>query len=515
LQNQKTHNDVAFGAGSFYQDIEIGAGRDETLVKDIKLPWELSRFQHLVVLGTAYEQTKNITYANTFVRHLSDWLDTNPYLLGPNWKCPMDVGIRAINWIIGFCFFKDVVVDDAFWQTFVCSLYDHMVYLENNWEIYDSITSNHYLSDLIGYFYLCYFFSELPDVAKKTQWCYQEMLREFDKQIFDEGTDYEGSTRYHKLVTEIFYHFYGLAEHMGFCVPDIFKRKLGRMFSFLDWCTPHDGAPIQIGDNDSGLIVSGVAPELINIMKEKNKDQQEKIVYFPSFGLSLIKTKDWHISVRHNAYEQKQPTGHFHNDAGSITVNILGIDVVVDPGSYIYTPSKIWRNRFRSVNMHNTFFLEGIEPNPLDDRLFYLPLRQTQANIEQKMDDHQIMIQTSHDLYARFGLRAQRSIFFIEAENMLTLRDQWQKMDNKECNKNLISVWNFMLGPTIGLEKTDDGLILFHDNQPLVEMISSLNFEIFNGWYSSSYGLKVPCKQVKAAAYFGTEEYTILLKKLP
>lgn len=539
LQQQQTTNDVSFDAHAFYRDIKINAGQGDALAKDIKLPWELSRFQHLVILGNAYAHTKNELYAQTCVRHLSGWLDHNPYLLGPNWVCPMDVGIRATNWIVGFYFFKDAPsIDEVWWQRFVCSLYDHMLYLENNWEIYDSITSNHYLSDLIGYFYLCYFFSDLPGIEEKTNWCYQELMREFDKQVFDEGADYEGSTRYHGLVAEIFYHFLCLAEAMHFVVPDAFKHKLARMLEFIDWCTPQQGTLIQIGDNDSGMLVAGISPAWEDANRAarpslpgeasceawecfrgacdekmyRRIDGHTPVNYFPQYGLSIIKTESWHIVLRHAAYEKKQPTGHFHNDAGSITVNVGGVDLFVDPGSYVYTPSKIWRNQFRSVTVHNTFFIEGHEPTPLDDRLFYMPLDVVQTPMKHALEQDGIRLQTYHDLYARYGLRAHRSVMFHEREQSMQLQDRWERMSDHGDQKDLVSCWNFTLGPTITVEKIDDGLMLLHEKQPLAAITSSLPFEVHEGWHSPSYGTKVPCKYLKARAGVHTDEMIVEVK---
>ena len=57
-------------------------------------------------LGKAYEYTNEQMYVDAFQRYVTDWLDSNPYLCGINWQCPMEVGIRAINWIVAWEFFK-------------------------------------------------------------------------------------------------------------------------------------------------------------------------------------------------------------------------------------------------------------------------------------------------------------------------------------------------------------------------------------------------------------------------
>ena len=374
LKKIDSQADYSFDPKLFYKDIKIIAGESEQLSKDIKLPWDLSRCQHLLVLGQAYEKTGDEQYAQVCKEHIESWINNNSYLLGPNWVCPMDVGLRAVNLIIAFNLIKkSTSINEQFWQQFTCSLYDHMIYLEHNWEVYDSRTSNHYLSDLIGYLYLCYFFKDIYD-EQKLHWCYQEILKECDKQIADDGTDYEGSTRYHVLVTELFFHAYMMFKELDLKIPESFEKKLSSMFAFIDWCNG-----IAVGDHDSGKVTEyGITQEIIESMKPSRLSGTR---HFKNFGLSVIKTDDIHLTLRHHVYNKMQPSGHFHNDVGSITLSYKDIPILVDPGSYVYTASSVWRNYFRSVQNHSTFYLQEHEPVPFNEHLFSLDVPEEELEI--------------------------------------------------------------------------------------------------------------------------------------
>lgn len=495
LKKQNHNADCSFDSNSFYKDIKIDYGKDH-LIKDVKVPWELSRFQHAPILGLAFRHSGDLKYAQTFVDHFTDWNDKNPYLQGINWICPMEVAIRALNLIIALSFFYNAPsITSSFWKSLICSLYDHLRYLKYNWEVYDFCTSNHYLSNLIGYLYLVFLFQNVPGFKKKRDWCFQELLKECDKQIFDEGTDYEGSTCYHQLITELFGHVNLLSSFFDVQLPDMFTQKLNRMIDFVGWCTPNGGNLVQIGDNDSGSLVH---PLLAKKIVEKNGDQKQKnnVAHYKQFGLSVIKTDRWHVSVRHHSYQKKQPSGHMHNDAGSITVALDGIPLFIDPGSFVYTPSVTWRNHFRSVTAHNTFFIKDHEPVALDDQLFFLNLPEEQMREQSVTLQDGIKIITEHSLYACYGLRAQRELFLDKQEKCLIITDTWHSDSNK---KQLLSCWNFTLDPSIEVRKENTGILLLHDNKPVMCVESGdLDFKMYDAWVSFEYGQKIKSKRLYA-----------------
>jgi len=479
LKAQNPHADHQFDAQSFYKDIKIHKGTTSDTIKDIKVPWELSRCQHLPILGMAYQETNAMIYADVFTLHITSWLDDNPYLLGINWLCPMEVAIRAINWIWAWHQFKNGSdMSPAFWERFICSLYDHMHYLENNWEIFDTKTSNHYLSDLLGYLYLCWFFQDLPGIDKKRDWCIKDLLKESERQVFEEGTDYESSTAYHCLVTEIFDHMALLCSHMIIPLPATFHAKLDRMHEFIAWCTINDKDMVKIGDDDSGRITH------FRPLNPSTSSGRTGTKHYPNFGLSIIKTSNWHITLRHHAYSKRQPSAHFHNDALSFTLAIDEIPIIIDPGSYLYTASSLWRNHFRSVNVHNALYIEGHEPIPFDDRLFALNIPENKNSSNS--------LSSSHNLYSRFNITLHRSLEWDDAQTIIT--DQWHGQ-----TKDLILGWNFTLHPAIEIAQENNQWILSRNNKPLAALESTLNFQLHETWMSPEYGVKVKSLSLKAS----------------
>jgi hypothetical protein len=482
----------------------------KTYLPDIKVPWELSRFQHILNLD-----------AQTFYSQVNDWIDKNPYLIGVNWVCPMDVSIRAINFIYGFDKFKNSDLPVDFWKKFVCSLYDHAKYLENNWEIWQH-TNNHYLSDLIGYFYLCFFFEDLTYFKKAKHKTYKKILHEFEKQIQPDGTSYEGSTSYHGLVTEIFYHFYLLCTNNNISLPKSFKEKLNKMFLFLDDC--FDGnSLVQIGDNDSGRVVEGLSRSYGSIrptfFKKMSGTHHERFCKYSDFGLTILKNKNWHITYRHPTYSKKQPSGHFHQDALSVTLSINNIPILVDPGSYLYTANPLWRNYFRSIKNHNTFWIQ--EDDLYNQDLFGLNIAEQKDTARIKEEDGFVEVE---DFKMEGDCKLFRKLIFDN--NTLIIKD-WNSIKSVRTHSTQFHPFqgytslrangqkqfpvrpeqsakhevervrtadqpithNLTLHPQIKLyQKTNSYWLIKHQEKVIATLKSNLNFKLQHGFYSPEYG---------------------------
>ncbi len=173
---------------------------------DIKIPWELSRFQHLNILGQAYLITKDKKYLTEFVNQITDWIDNNPVGFGVNWNCTMDVAIRVANWLVASeYFFKEDTLPKDFLYKFYSSVYEHGKFIRSHFER-SKITTNHYLSDIVGLFFIAVYCPFLKESKKWLGFCIKELAKEIGKQVYEDGCDFEASTSYHRLVLEMFFY---------------------------------------------------------------------------------------------------------------------------------------------------------------------------------------------------------------------------------------------------------------------------------------------------------------------
>ena len=270
---------------------------------DIKVPWELARMQHLPQMALKYinlltNSKQKEQLPKEFRNQILDFLATNPPHFGVNWSCPMDVSIRASNWLLTYDLFRSsgFVFDKEFEDLFIQSIINHGHNIVNNLEWSKADRANHYLADIAG---LVFISSFLPSSKETDAWLafsVQELINEVGHQFYPDGSNFEGSTSYHRLSSEmvifstalilglsperqaklkdydckylktsrnkpnlkkaplLFYSFpnSSLSSQELTLFPAWYFEKIERMIDFtVDMIKP-DGHFPQIGDNDSG-----------------------------------------------------------------------------------------------------------------------------------------------------------------------------------------------------------------------------------------------------------------------
>jgi hypothetical protein len=172
---------------------------------DVKVPWELSRMQHLPQLALFYKNTNDDKFRIEFQNQVLDFISTNPPNFGINWVCAMDVGIRSANLLLAYDIFisKGVIFPNYFSSIFHNSILDHGRFIYNNLEWVNGIRANHYIANITSLISISIY---LPDTDESNEWLYfaiSELIYEFNRQFNEDGTNFESSTYYHKLSLEM------------------------------------------------------------------------------------------------------------------------------------------------------------------------------------------------------------------------------------------------------------------------------------------------------------------------
>ena len=189
----------------WYKDQRIA----HKLGSDIKVPWELARFQHLPQLAIFAIADPSLKEQNLkeFKNQILDFIRNNPPRMGVNWTCTMDVGIRVANMLAAYDMFCQMdegrILDQNFKQTFSNSVYEHALHIVNNLEYSPHLTSNHYLSDIVGLLYACAYLDGGGEMDAWLAFAVQEIICEMKKEFYEDGGNFESSTSYHRLSGEL------------------------------------------------------------------------------------------------------------------------------------------------------------------------------------------------------------------------------------------------------------------------------------------------------------------------
>src|SRR4029079_18886096 len=75
---------------------------------------------------------------------------------------------------------------------------------------------------------------------------------EMDKQVLEDGADFEASTGYHRFVTELFLYSFLLCRSNDIEIGEEYWRKLHSMLLYIRAYLRPDGFAPLIGDTDGG-----------------------------------------------------------------------------------------------------------------------------------------------------------------------------------------------------------------------------------------------------------------------
>ncbi len=381
---------------------------------DVKVPWELSRLQHLPRLALAYAASPDEEWRVEFQNQTLDFLSANPPRFGVNWFCAMDCGIRAANILLAFDWFcaAGATFEEWFTKAVVTAMREHARHIRTHLEWGRGEPNNHLLAGIAGLLFLAIYLPQDAETAKWLAFARAELVRQTKLQFHPDGSNVEGSTAYHRLSAEmvVFATALLLGADPQTQFPRWYRERLTAMGAFTRNITANDGTVPQIGDNDAGrffhllpgtneldhsefaaaidALFGQVKPTCLyaslvhslakgHAMAEPVRTPGELQVRsmrpplsghlstvctlrlgfpveryaYPDFGLFVFKSPELYLAIRCSA--RPYPRGHHaHHDHLSIELHYRGEVLFRDPGTFVYTSDPQMRRRYRALAAH-------------------------------------------------------------------------------------------------------------------------------------------------------------------
>jgi hypothetical protein len=431
---------------------------------DVKAPWELSRLQFLPVLAKAGILTGDDRYRKAACDFVSDWIDRNPVGIGVNWTLAMEAALRGISLCLLLELMWPLTAKEEPWLEKVTrSLWQHLLFIEAHKEFSHLIRSNHYLSNIVGLTTLSAVLHG-PAMDKRFTRYAHEVQREILLQTYEDGGDWEASTGYHALVSQMFLHSYLVQKARGTPLDVDFEQRLTAMFQWMAILADRDGVLPHLGDCDDGRVelllddimqaslpaeqrnslclsnYLGLASHLLNqpfgsavgeiawfgghaLHTPAREPQRVELLNHSGLAVARTEGAELIFCAMPNGINGKG--SHTHSDKLSFVLRLDGSELFCDSGTRCYTRDARLRNRYRSAVSHNVVAVDYQEHNSITldkEALFRAGNEAAVSPIEVLGQNGAIVLAASHEGYARFGVHCTRTLHL--RKNRLSIRDE-------------------------------------------------------------------------------------------
>ena len=519
--------------------------RDRPENADVKFPWELGRCQHFLTLAQAWHITKDTKFAQEILDQIKDFDERNLPGIGVNWTCTMDVGIRAANWAIALDAIRhcDDLREEQVFDAYA-SLFAHGIFIRAHLENKYEITSNHFLSNIVGLHFVAALFHDLPTAQGWLQFCNKCLEREIDVQVLPDGADFESSIPYHRLVIELFLGSYRLGQHLGLPLSEHYAKILTKMVDYLIGVLCPNGEMPVLGDADDGRLLIAtdygtwnrkdprhiIAPAAMSLGKHEwlefapewgdweaqwwgfdgaslicgDQLPGDSTGMYPEAGVVISRSRDnGRFLMATNPIVGTVGFGnHKNNEQLSFEYHDEGLPLIVDPGSYVYTSDFNARNMFRSTAYHNTIMIDGVEQNEFNPEWLFRMFEKANPKHDHYSDDGIISTyRGSHTGYVEMlekGVTHSREFIHDSSTGELNLKDELTGTGKHDL------VWHFHFHPTVTpkiekVTKTGGSAWIESGGQKWLINWSGakLKPEIIQTWNSPSYGVRNPSSALK------------------
>ncbi|MFQ5471812.1 MAG: alginate lyase family protein [Dehalococcoidia bacterium] len=445
--------------------------RQFAVTGDAKWVWELNRHHHLVIFGRAYRLTGEAKYARAIVEHIESWIDQCPFGMGMNWRSPLELAIRLINWVWALGLIHgSAALSQRFISRILPVVYRHLWEISRSYSRYSS-ANNHLIGEAAGVFIGSSYFPGLKHAARWRSRSRAILMHEILHQTHPDGGHREQAMGYHVFVLQFFLLAGLCARNSGIDFSSEYWGRLEKMFEFVDsFSEGGDHAPM-FGDCDDGYVLDvGGEPDDIRrlmpvgaallgrsdftvgtrerrepvfwLLGEKGLQHYDRLACesrangiqsksFPQSGRYLLQCGRQNgadrISVSFDCGELGYGSiaAHGHADALSFTLRAFGTDILVDPGTYDYFTYGEWRDYFRRTRAHNAIVIDDMDQSePLGPFLWG---RRARARcLRWQPRPNPAIVTGEHDGYSRLSdpVVHRRTIRLDASLRQICLRDE-------------------------------------------------------------------------------------------
>ena len=325
---------------------------------DPEWAYMLNRQEYLLQFMIGYLVEGDKGYIQKCKFFLFDWIEQVREFSPPSLMTrTLDMGIRSFTWLkLLLLLLKFDLLEEEELEKILVSLEKQIDFMKSHYRAKYTL-SNWGILQTIPILAIYHFFSDKIDLEEAYRFASEELKKQIETQILEDGSQFEQSILYHVEV-------YKALLDLCILLPDLqdsFQELMEKMATYIQMMTGLDGRTLAFGDSDStetteilslsavvlnkedllnGLDVKVDLVSLLFLGREKVKQLQEfeKRAWQPKFRIfedsGHVCIKDEHRYL----FFKNGPLGssHSHSDENSFCLQYQGQPIFIDAGRYSY-----------------------------------------------------------------------------------------------------------------------------------------------------------------------------------
>jgi hypothetical protein len=459
---------------------------------DIRAVWEPARLQYnsLLLLVQCQIKTGVSSQRKIAKQNVLKWINENPFLCGPHYISPMELGLRTPVFLYCLKMFEQLSESEI--KQISGTIYEHTWWIFHNLALYSSL-GNHTVCESIGLIFGGALFQQTEEGKRWLQQGCELLDTELFHQLLEDGGPAEQSLNYHRFVLDLYWLAIDFLEANRLYDCSKWRNRLNKGEQF--WLAfKYDGENVpSIGDSDDGHVIApglsladDLSPEALN---DSNRIISGKT--FPDTGYTIIKNnEDLFITFDHGPLGMAPLYNHGHADSLAITLYKNYKPFIVDPGTYKYNGVPAHRAYFKGTRAHNTICIDGQDQaRQLTGFVWDKPYKVTWEVL--KDTGKAFHIQASHDGYCRLNDPV------VHTREVEIAKDQICMIVDSFSGEGVHDFeLNFHLDPNVKIIRENGWLWLKNGEESICISDFESDFSIRKGqsdpllgWYSPEYGL--------------------------
>lgn len=356
---------------------------DQVFEDDPEWAYMLNRQEYLLQFMIGYLVEGDERYIHKCKFYLFNWMEQvrefSPHSLMTR---TLDTGIRSFTWLkLVLLLLKFDLLDEDELERILASLEKQIHFMREHYRAKYTL-SNWGILQTIPMLAIYYFFSDQMEIEEAYQFAKQELDKQIETQILEDGTQFEQSILYHVEV-------YKTLLDLCILLPNLqasYQELLEKMATYIQMMTGLDGRTLAFGDSDSTETADILSLSAVILNKEDLLDGldlkvdlisllflgREKLNELQALekrawqGKSMIFEDSGHVCIKDEhryLFFKNGPLGsaHSHSDENSFCLHYQGQPIFIDAGRYSYREIDE-RYLLKSAWSHSTCMVDGKAP---------------------------------------------------------------------------------------------------------------------------------------------------------